>query len=148
LLTSRMTDESLEALAERVVTGLSHYGSWRMQKPKREEALAALSTLLQRAQEAEREADALTERVEVRLDEDNIYRVYDAEVERRQTAEARERKLREALEDFAKHGVRHDLNPTRKVPTPDSFWLTYIERIDKAVRERALRSLDSEGGDG
>jgi hypothetical protein len=121
-----MTDESLEALAERVVTGLSHYGSWRMQKPKREEALAALSTLLQRAQEAEREADALTERVEVRLDEDNIYRVYDAEVERRQTAEARERMLREALETIIEIGETRDVK----------------------IARAALRSLDSEGGDG
>jgi hypothetical protein len=57
---------------------------------------------------------------------------------------------REALEDFAKHGLRADLNPT--MPYRDECCFTtgeaftvYLHRLDRSVRERALAALAPAG---
>lgn len=58
------------------------------------------------------------------------------------------KKLEEALQDFAYHGTRADLDPTRIVqidkhePEADIFYRRYLKRIDDYVRERAKQALD------
>lgn len=54
--------------------------------------------------------------------------------------------LREALDDFAEHGTRSDLNPTIVVfgdftQTVENYQ-RYLKQIDDSVRERAQAALD------
>lgn len=55
---------------------------------------------------------------------------------------------KEALEDYAQHGCRHDLNPTRYLyggneqwAKADAWWITYIARMDESVKRRARAFL-------
>lgn len=63
-------------------------------------------------------------------------------------------KLREALEDFRDHGLRFDLNPTKKLPITgkimshewaadnEAWWHDYIKAMDDRVRQRAADALE------
>lgn len=64
-------------------------------------------------------------------------------VNRLLAAERETERLREALEDFAQHGTRHDLNPThvRLGEGPAGGWEQYIARMDDSVRQRAAAAL-------
>ena len=66
---------------------------------------------------------------------------------------------REALEDFANSGIRHDLHPTMhegntatgsQVGYSVGFVYGYLDRADKSIRERAKAALQAlrEGGEG
>ena len=79
------------------------------------------------------------------------------QVDTKVKALAEVRRLRAVLNDFAKHGTRHDLNPTLNHATRETTamgYLAYLKSMDKAVRDRAEDALEltptvfqSEGGD-
>ena len=54
--------ETTEVLVERVRDALVNYGTWRMQKPRREKALAALDSLTAALERAEARVAKLTAR--------------------------------------------------------------------------------------
>jgi len=65
----------------------------------------------------------------------------DMGMEARQEVEA----LKAALEDFAAHGLRHDLHPTHSFNVElfqlEQWWLDYLKHADEMVRERARTAL-------
>lgn len=61
-------------------------------------------------------------------------------------AKAEIARLRAALQDFADHGTRHDLCPTRLLPrngaeAVDQWWLEYFQGADRSIRQRAAEYL-------
>lgn len=122
----------------------------------RADALDALSRVAARLAETEREreeAEHLLERVEALLMQDpapppdEVFRFFQRlhglpEVGAPITPEVA------ALKDFAEHGLRCDLNPTRLVhadneawAAADFWWLSYLRRADENVRTRARAVL-------
>jgi hypothetical protein len=75
---------------------------------RRCDAEGALAALLSLLAERERELDETRERLEGRCEGDNVYRVYDAEVERRQSVE---RRLEDAQAALKHHGRLRGLPP-------------------------------------
>ena len=68
--------------------------------------------------------------------------------------QSRNAELVEALNDFATHGLRFDLNPTHDLSYVGTdagnraaeFWHAYIKRMDESVRERARAALSKSPG--
>jgi hypothetical protein len=137
LLTARMTEESLETLAERVQEPLNTRpegeGVVLISEDEALDALAALTTLLQRAQEAE-----LQRKVERQLRKE-WKRERDGAVVLMEKAEARERKLREALDRLV-DAAEPFVPETRYSDELGDVLEGAIE-----IAREALRSLDSEG---
>lgn len=65
---------------------------------------------------------------------------------KREGADARASRYREALEDLAEHGVRRDLTPTQCGRAHDElWWFKYLKGADSYVRNRARAALRDEG---
>ena len=67
-------------------------------------------------------------------------------VERVKAAEAEVERLREAVQDFADYGTRHDTTPTISAEPDVLWWYGYIQSMDRGVRERGRRALNHTGG--
>jgi len=87
------------------------------------------------------------------------YDALDLANDRIRLLEAQVEQAREALEDFANSGIRHDLHPTMhegntatgsQVGYSVGFVYGYLDRADKSIRERAKAALQAlrEGGKG
>ena len=50
--------------------------------------------------------------------------------------------LTATLQDLADHGLRTEMNPTRPFPESTEFWVSYLDRIDLRLRERARLALE------
>ena len=56
-------------------------------------------------------------------------------------ARAENKRLREALMDYAEHGLRADLNPTIAGARWERVPVGYLDRIDASIRQRAQSIL-------
>lgn len=70
----------------------------------------------------------------------------------RDTLRSENAAMREGLEDFKKHGTRHDASPTQASPWSNERWYEYCRSMDSRVREMAADTLarltTQEGGEG
>jgi len=59
----------------------------------------------------------------------------------------KEARYEKVLQDLADHGSRFDTNPTRRLPRSeeaqeiDSWWLNYVQSLDRQIRSRAQAAL-------
>lgn len=138
--------EPVETLVERVRDALVNYGTWRMQKPRREKALAALTELAERLEAAERkfekcqedralyarQAEAAERReAEVSADWTKMYNTKEDERARAEAAEARVAELERERNEWR--------NRTRNVT---EWWKREKARV--TALEEALRAYEDD----